>query len=388
MKTEMNRERINTKYAPVYRHGVVKLKQELDQVLGTNYVSQVLNGLPYIAAILNEHRQIVFANNTLLEQINLKVLDELLGDRPGEVLHCVNSKKEIGGCGTSENCSYCGAVKTILQCQQNMTTYTDECRIQSNKNGYVESFDFKVSSSPLVLDNQRYIIFTLLDISTDKRKKVLEKIFFHDVINKAGSLQGFINLVKSAGDQNRMRELISIMDEIAIDLTQEILSQRDLLTAENGELKVKISELYSADIIESSVNQILNHEVAINKSVKIDQQAATQLIHTDEILLKRILTNMLKNALEATKINGVVTIGCDFNDGYALFWVHNVSPMPRAVQLQVFQRSFSTKGKDRGLGTYSMKLLGERYLKGRVYFQTSETKGTTFYLEIPTKTDD
>lgn len=38
--------------------------------------------------------------------------------------------------------------------------------------------------------------------------------------------------------------------------------------------------------------------------------------------------------------------------------------MPRTSQLQIFQRSFSTKGKGRGLGTYSIKLLTERYLKG------------------------
>ena len=42
--------------------------------------------------------------------------------------------------------------------------------------------------------------------------------------------------------------------------------------------------------------------------------------------------------------------------------------MPRQVQLQIFKRSFSTKGAARGLGTYSMRLLSERYLKGVVSF--------------------
>lgn len=38
--------------------------------------------------------------------------------------------------------------------------------------------------------------------------------------------------------------------------------------------------------------------------------------------------------------------------------------LPLLVQLQIFNRSFSTKGKGRGTGTYSMKLLTKRYLKG------------------------
>jgi sensor histidine kinase regulating citrate/malate metabolism len=51
--------------------------------------------------------------------------------------------------------------------------------------------------------------------------------------------------------------------------------------------------------------------------------------------------------------------------------------------MQLFKRSFSTKGLDRGLGTYSMKILGERYLKGKVYFTTSEEDGTSFFFDLP-----
>jgi sensor histidine kinase regulating citrate/malate metabolism len=48
----------------------------------------------------------------------------------------------------------------------------------------------------------------------------------------------------------------------------------------------------------------------------------------------------------------------------------------------MFKRSFTTKGIGRGLGTYSMKLLGEKYLKGKVGFESSKQNGTTFYIEI------
>jgi sensor histidine kinase regulating citrate/malate metabolism len=48
--------------------------------------------------------------------------------------------------------------------------------------------------------------------------------------------------------------------------------------------------------------------------------------------------------------------------------------------MQVFMRSFSTKGTQRGLGTYSMKILGEQHLGGTVDFTTSDTEGTTFFI--------
>ena len=48
-------------------------------------------------------------------------------------------------------------------------------------------------------------------------------------------------------------------------------------------------------------------------------------------------------------------------------------------------RSFSTKGTQRGLGTYSMKILGEKHLGGVVDFETSVNKGTTVYSSLKQK---
>jgi sensor histidine kinase regulating citrate/malate metabolism len=62
--------------------------------------------------------------------------------------------------------------------------------------------------------------------------------------------------------------------------------------------------------------------------------------------------------------------------------VNNPTFMPRDVQLQVFKRSFSTKGTGRGIGTYSMRLLASKYLGGEVDFTTSQAEGTTFRVQL------
>jgi sensor histidine kinase regulating citrate/malate metabolism len=78
-----------------------------------------------------------------------------------------------------------------------------------------------------------------------------------------------------------------------------------------------------------------------------------------------------------------VTLGWSERDGGIEFAVHNPTVMPEEVQLQLFQRSFTTKGVGRGIGTYSMKLLGETYLAGRVAFDSHPETGTTFTLWLP-----
>jgi sensor histidine kinase regulating citrate/malate metabolism len=105
---------------------------------------------------------------------------------------------------------------------------------------------------------------------------------------------------------------------------------------------------------------------------------------TDRRLLKRVLGNMLKNALEATPPHGTVKMSCEDDGDVVSFLVSNPAVIPNDVQLQVFQRSFSTKGEaGRGIGTYSMKLFGERYLGGEVDFVSREAEGTTFRLRLP-----
>jgi sensor histidine kinase regulating citrate/malate metabolism len=57
--------------------------------------------------------------------------------------------------------------------------------------------------------------------------------------------------------------------------------------------------------------------------------------------------------------------------------------MSQEIQLQIFQRSFSTKGEARGIGTYSIKMFTEQYLGGKVSFVSNPTEKTVFSISLP-----
>jgi signal transduction histidine kinase len=92
---------------------------------------------------------------------------------------------------------------------------------------------------------------------------------------------------------------------------------------------------------------------------------------------------MLLNALEASAPPSAVTLGCRASGQRAELWVQNDGEIPREVQLQIFQRGFSTNGPGRGFGAYLMKLIAERFLGGTVSFRSSRQEGTTFVLSLP-----
>ena len=84
-------------------------------------------------------------------------------------------------------------------------------------------------------------------------------------------------------------------------------------------------------------------------------------------------------------MTGTVLAGIENNEDMVAFWVKIDQFMPEDAQKQLFQRSFSTKDSGRGIGTYSIRLITENYLKGKVSFISNETKGTVFSIELSKK---
>jgi signal transduction histidine kinase len=127
----------------------------------------------------------------------------------------------------------------------------------------------------------------------------------------------------------------------------------------------------------------MRHPLGRQRSFLIDDKVQNVTFESAKVLLKLVLKHMVMNAIEASASDEFVTLGAEFHGKEVEFWIHNPGAMSRDVQLQIFQRSFSTKGEGRGLGTYAMRLLSERYLKGHVSFTTSPLAGTKFHAIYP-----
>jgi signal transduction histidine kinase len=255
----------------------------------------------------------------------------------------------------------------------------EECRI-ALKNG--NALDLEVTATPLSLDGHQLAFCVLKDISDEKRRRTLEHVFFHDILNSAGALRGMADLLRRAPlpDKDEIAGDVWVISDRLID---EIKSQKVLAAAENNELITECSPLQTRRFLEELVRFYQGHEVARGRRLALDDHARDVTLVSDRALLWRVLGNMLKNALEATPPGGTVTLGCRAGVRQIELWVNNPGEIPEEARLQIFQRSFSTKGAGRGLGTYSIKLFGERYLGGRVSFTTSQEKGTTFRIRLP-----
>jgi len=331
-------------------------------------------------SILNEKRQIVYANEKAAEFYNAEI-NEILGKRHGECLNCVNA---YSGCGVADYCIYCGAFNAIINSLSDDKPSAEECRILSKDNQKIVAYDLLIKSSPLVIGGVRYLLVIFEDISVEKRKKTLERIFFHDVLNTINGLHGLIDYLAQKTYDEETDEIIKNLVKLSNRLADEVISQRDLIAAEKGELKVKLSIINAKLIFDELIKQTIFLIPNNNLSFKVENFMDDINFVSDNNILKRILFNMIKNAAEAVNFSGEITLGASLiKNENILFFVNNKTYIEPEAQAQIFQRNFSTKSPTRGLGTFSMKLLGENYLKGKVYFDSDKEKGTTFYLQLP-----
>lgn len=371
-----------THFAPATRSTADEINKENELVRSQKLFNEIFGAMGGMNAVIDSNRQIIYANNEFLTLLGLKTVEPILGQRPGEVVSCIHSAEVSAGCGTSVACAYCGAVNAILDSQKTGSKSTKETRISTIVDEKLKSLDLQITSSPINLSGNIYYIFTVQDISNEKRRSALERIFFHDLLNSVGGLNGLLTILKEGTAPEETPELISLSEEASRDILDEIMLHRQIRAAENGDLRVKIEPINSIELLDSSAGKIRSHEVGQNKQVEISGNSAYLDFESDRMLLQRVIINLIKNALEATPKEGTVVVGVDDRADKIIFWVKNNTIIPADVQLQLFQRSFSTKGQSRGIGTYSIKLLTENYLKGKVSFISNETAGTVFYIEL------
>lgn len=370
-----------TQFLPSERVSIEEILSQRELLLSKQILPQVLNDLPIGVLILNKTRQTVYFNSKFSKLARKDLNGDLLGLRPGEILGCTYSCL-IDGCGTSNFCRYCGAATAIVS-GLNGRNDIQECHILLQSN---DAIDLMVYANPIQVDGEKFTSFSVIDISAEKRKELLEKVFFHDILNVASGLRGLLDILPEVTKSEGI-ELLNLATLFVSVLIDEINAQKIITEAETREL---IPE-YSFFSIKTLINDLIKlfriqFETKMIE-VRTEFNPDEIIVNTDKVILRRVIFNLMKNAIEASKHNSIVNVRAIQQDSKILIKVYNQSIMPEHVKMQVFKRGFSTKGKGRGIGTYSVKLLTESYLNGKISFISEEGFGTEFTVEIPNQSD-
>jgi PAS domain-containing protein len=151
-------EPLPTDFLPAERLEGELLAQALKRVEEQSWTLALIEQLPEAILVLDQHRQVVYANVATAELISVRDRRELLGLRPGELLNCRSASEAPAGCGTTLACRTCGLMRAVVLGLEGCRG-EEECQLGTED--LADSLDLRVWSKPIRLGEEEFILVTL-----------------------------------------------------------------------------------------------------------------------------------------------------------------------------------------------------------------------------------
>jgi signal transduction histidine kinase len=120
---------------------------------------------------------------------------------------------------------------------------------------------------------------------------------------------------------------------------------------------------------------------AVNLNVSTEQESMQ--LCADATMLKRILVNLVQNAVQAMPNGGLINLKAEQKGNLTVIRVQdNGEGIPEEAKEKLFTPLFTTKAKGQGFGLAVVKRLVEAQ-GGKITFESQRDQGTTFTLEFP-----
>ncbi len=244
------------------------------------------------------------------------------------------------------------------------------------------------------MDKQEAALLILTDITPMKEVEQLKddigRITRHDLKNPLTGILGGVELLLTDSDTgltDEQKQYIEIIEDSGKRMLAMIDESMGLYKMEKGLYKVQHEEINLKELMENIVEeqQAVIHEQGIHVTFERTPFSESPfIVRGEQLLCYSLFSNIIRNALEASKKNDPVRISLgEAKDGLVSVSVWNREAVPKEIR-QNFGRKYSTYGKTRGtgLGVYSARLMTETQ-GGTFSWVSSKEAGTTIRISLP-----
>ena len=202
----------------------------------------------------------------------------------------------------------------------------------------------------------------------------------HEIRNPLTVVKGFLQLFKqdASFSTERKGQLALMIDEL--DTAEQVISQ--FLSIAKPE-KEKAPETVDVKLVLQSVTDLL-HSYGLLHNNRIELNIMDDCkIAINKIEFKQLLINIIKNAIEASKMGDLVLVTARREkDFIAINVIDQGGGMSEEEVASLGTPFYSLKSKGTGLGMMICFNIVKKY-KGTIDFQTSKGHGTTVTIRFP-----
>lgn len=206
----------------------------------------------------------------------------------------------------------------------------------------------------------------------------------HDIRNPLQTVEGAIYVAKEeikalpsrTQEINNIEEMLNAIHEETTYVNKIVSDLQDYARP----LEPQLEEINTQQLISSTMATIQIPQ-SVELAVTVEQDCCIMTV--DPTMMKRILANLITNALQAMPNGGKLTIAAFKKQDEIHLSVQDTGQgIPYENRAKIFQPLFSTKAKGQGFGLAVVKRLVEAH-NGTIVFDSEVGKGTTFAMTIP-----
>jgi PAS domain S-box-containing protein len=242
---------------------------------------------------------------------------------------------------------------------------------------------FEISTYP----STQGIIIIIEDKTEEEQTKRLSAIgqtagmVGHDIRNPLQAITSDLYLIKAELNEiPQCRQLQGVQESLAT--IEDNIFYINKIVSDLQDYTRPLSPVYH----EVNINTLLSSVVGNNFPKNIETTVSVQenlVVKTDAAYLKRILSNLVNNAVQAMPNGGKLDIQAAQKENTLLISIKDTGVgIPDEVRDKIFTPLFTTKPKGQGLGLAVVKRLVTG-LKGNVSYVSQEGRGTEFIIELP-----
>jgi signal transduction histidine kinase len=124
-------------------------------------------------------------------------------------------------------------------------------------------------------------------------------------------------------------------------------------------------------------------DIPKNVSVTVETPDALLVVYADYTMLKRVLINLIQNAVQAMPQGGELMVSVTKQGNNIEYTIQDTGVgIPLEVQAKIFTPLVTTKPKGQGFGLAVVKRMTEA-MGGEIMFDTQLGKGTRFTVSFP-----
>jgi len=220
----------------------------------------------------------------------------------------------------------------------------------------------------------------------------LSEMLVHDLRTPLTTLLGPLEMLEGEqfGPLNEtQREVASMSARSGYRLLYLVNELLDISKMEGGRMTLQPREVDLRKTSEEAIEQVAVVHSANQSRIAIEYSNDVPPIIADEDLLRRVLINLLGNAIKFTPRDGYITLGIESQDNDILMWVRDTGEgVPAADQERIFEKFGQVESRkagrkmSTGLGLTFCKLAVEAH-GGRIWLESAPGQGSTFFFTLP-----